>query len=207
MRAPAISAVRHHLPLARAASRISRASGMLARPKPMRTWPGSSLDRAGKQEDAGLGEACAVSGEVTDSGHAGESDGACGRAYPLEGLGVPLEEGVEQRQVVLHDGKVAVEQDVAVAERQRGQELARRARADRGVVLQDAGRLPQAGISGGQPPDPQARQAVALGDAPKRNGRAISVPVGLCGWLRYSRRVAGRTRPASAWRSCAQPSS
>src|SRR3974377_110708 len=65
---------------------------------------GLVVDRAGKQEDAGLGEACAVSGEVTDSGHAGESDGACGRAYPLEGLGVPLEEGVEQRQGVLPDG-------------------------------------------------------------------------------------------------------
>src|SRR5713226_8178142 len=75
---------------------------------------GLVVDRAWQEQDADLGEPCAVPGEVMDSGDAGEADRACRRAYPLEGFGVPLEEAVEDRQVAPHDREVAVEQDVAV---------------------------------------------------------------------------------------------
>jgi hypothetical protein len=40
---------------------------------------------------------------------------------------MPLEEAVEERQVAPDDRAVTVEEDVAVPQRERGQELARRA--------------------------------------------------------------------------------
>jgi hypothetical protein len=112
------------------------------------------VDRAREEQYADLGEPRTVSGEVTDARNAGESDGASRGAYPLEGFGVPLEEAIEEGQVMPHDREVAVEKDVAVPESERGQELTRRARADGRVVLQRADGLPQGGIAGGDPADP-----------------------------------------------------
>ena len=91
------------------------------------------VDRAWKEQDTGRGELFAVPVEVTDPGDPGEADRACRRADPRKGSGVPLEEAVEERQVAPHDREVAVEEDLAVAQRQRSQELTRRARADDGL--------------------------------------------------------------------------
>ena len=91
---------------------------------------------------------------------------------------MPLEEAVQERQVAPHDREVAVEEDLAVAQRQRGQELARRARADGRVVLQRGDGVPQASIAGGDPAGPQPRQAVALGDAAERDGPLVLIARG-----------------------------
>src|SRR5262249_1307191 len=45
---------------------------------------GLVVDRAGKEQDTGLGELLAVPGEVTDPADAGEADRACRRADPRE---------------------------------------------------------------------------------------------------------------------------
>src|SRR6185312_11504189 len=136
------------------------------------------VDRAGKEQDTGLGELLAPPGEVTEPGDAGEADRARRRADPREGSGVPLEEAVQERQVAPHDREVAVEEDLAVAQRQRGQELTRCARADGRVILQREDGVPQASIAGGDPAGPQPRQAVALGDAAERNGPLILIARG-----------------------------
>jgi hypothetical protein len=136
------------------------------------------VDRARKEQDTGLGELFAVPGEVTDPGDAGKADRACRRTGPREGSGVPLEEAVQERQVTPHDREVAVEKDLAVSQRQRGQELARRARADGRVVLQRDDGIPQVSIAGRDPSGPQPRQAVALGDAAERNAPLILVTCG-----------------------------
>ena len=123
------------------------------------------IDRAGKEQDPDPGQPRAELAQVAHPGHTGEADRACRRACPREGLGVPLEEAIEEKEVAPHDREVAVEENLAVPQRQRGQELARRARADGRVVLQREDGVPQAGIAGGDPAGPQPRQAVALGDA------------------------------------------
>src|SRR5215831_19613907 len=133
------------------------------------------IDRARKEQDADLGEPRTVPVEVALPRHAGKADRAGRRAYPREGAGVPREEAVEEGQVAPHDREVAVEEDVAVAQRERGQEFARRARADGRVVLQRGDRVTQGTVAGGDPADPQPRQAVTLGDAAERNGAPVHV--------------------------------
>src|SRR5262249_27726049 len=133
------------------------------------------VDRAREEQNAEPGQPRTVLGEVTHAGHAREADRAGGRAYPVEGSGVPREEAVQQRQVALDDGEVAVEEDLAVAQRQGGQKLARRARADGCVVLHRGDGLAYPAVAGGDPPDPQPGQAVALGDAAQRNGQLVLV--------------------------------
>ena len=118
--------------------------------------------------------------DVTLEGEAGQQGAVyskldCRRACPREGLGVPLEEAIEEREVAPHDREVAVEDNLAVPQRQRGQELARRARADGRVVLQHGDGVPQRAVAGGDPADPQPRQAVTLGDAAERHGPLVHV--------------------------------
>jgi len=85
------------------------------------------VDRAREEQDADPGEPRTVPGDVADPPHPGEADRAGRRPHPFERLGLPLEEAVEERQVAPDDGAVTVEEDVAVPQRERGQDLARRA--------------------------------------------------------------------------------
>ena len=158
---------------------------MLARPKADPDVFRLVIDRAREEEDAGPGEPRAVLGDVADPSHPGEADRAGRRPYPVERTGVPLEEAVQERQVALDDREVAVEELAAVPQRERGQELARRAGTDGRVVLQHADGIAQGGVAGGDPADPQPRQTVALGDAAKRDGALVLIarrrqPAGSC---------------------------
>src|ERR1700733_2850360 len=131
------------------------------------------VHRAREEQDADFGQPRAVPGEVIDPRDARESDRACRRAYPLKGFGVPVEESIQEGQVMAHDSEVAIEKGMAVPECERGKEFARRARADGCVVLQRADCLPEGVIVAGDPADPQPRQAVALGDAAQRNRSGV----------------------------------
>src|SRR6266516_8172309 len=133
------------------------------------------VDRAREEQDAGLREPCAVPGDVTDPPNPAEDDRAGRRPDPFERVGVPLEEAVQERQVAPDDREVAVEEQAAVPQRERGQELARRARADGGVILQHADGITQGSVAAGDPADPQPRQAVALRDAAERDGTLVLV--------------------------------
>src|SRR5215831_4791302 len=71
------------------------------------------VDRAREEQDAGLGEPRAVLGDVADSPHPGEADRAGRRPDPVERVGVPFEEAVQERQVAPDDREVAVQEHTA----------------------------------------------------------------------------------------------
>ena len=90
--------------------------------------------------------------------------------HPREALGVAAQERLELREVAVDDGAVAVRQGVAVAQRERAQELARRRAADGGVVLQLEHAAQQLTVARREPSEAQAGQAVGLRHGAERHG-------------------------------------
>jgi len=73
---------------------------------------------------------------VVDPGKPWEADRPSRRPDPPHGVRVPREHLLHQREVAEHEPAVALEEQIVMPERELRQELAWRARTDRGVELE-----------------------------------------------------------------------
>src|SRR5436190_23256265 len=94
------------------------------------------VDGAGQQEHPGRGEMLAELIDVAQAVDSRKPDRPRRRTHPVKNVRPAGEELVEQREVALDDLEVPLKENVAISKRQRGQQLARRTRADRRVVLE-----------------------------------------------------------------------
>ncbi len=165
---------------ARNRSRPARATGRSSRPNPIRTWlpswpmtlpgrrrtPSASTSRAANDSD----------GLVVEQ--PGEADRAAARPDPRPAVGMVDEEAVEQRQVVVDDPARPGEDGVARPEPDQGEDLGRRRRADRRVVLERGAAREQVAVAGREPADPQAGHRERLRHHAERDAAVERVGAG-----------------------------
>lgn len=126
---------------------------------------GLVVDGAGKKQYASVTDDVFAEGEdILLRLETSEADSAGVGRGPIEKIGVAREECAEQREIVVDDLEVAVDEFLAMTEGERGEKFAGCAGADGGVVLERDDLLQEGFVMRGEPGEAQAGQAVGLAD-------------------------------------------
>jgi len=113
---------------------------------------GLVVDGAGQEKDAGFtDEAFAEGLDVFRGLEAGEADGAGVGRSPIENIRVTREESAQLGKIAKNDLEAAVDEFLAVAQGNGGEEFAGSAGADGGVVLEGDDLLKEGSVAASEP--------------------------------------------------------
>ena len=140
---------------------------------------GLVIDGARQEKDAGFADEAFAEGlDVLRGLEAGEADGAGVRRGPFEKIRATRKEGTELGKIAKNDLETAVDEFLAVAESDGGEELAGGAGADRGVVLEGDDFLKDRSVAASEPAEAQPGEAVSLADGAETEGAFIEITGG-----------------------------
>ena len=134
------------------------------------------VDGAGKQEYAGFAhKLLAKIMHVLLPLVTRETNGAGVRRGPFEQLGMPCQEGGKLAKIAQDDLEIAVNESLSMTEGESRQELAGRARANGGVVLEGDDFFEESRVVASEPAKTQAGEAVGLAHGPQADATVVEV--------------------------------
>jgi len=140
---------------------------------------GLVVDGAGEEKDTGFADKAFAEGlDVLRGLEASEADGAGVGRSPIEKIRVTREESAQLGKIAKDNLEAAVDEFLAVAEGDGGEEFTGSASADGGVVL-ERDDLPEDGsVAASEPAEAQPGEAVSLADGAEAEGALIEIAGG-----------------------------
>src|SRR5208282_4940115 len=140
---------------------------------------GLVVNGTGKEKDAGFSDEAFTEGlDVLRGLEASEADGAGIGRSPLEKIQATRKEGAQLGKIAKNDLETAVDESLAVAQGDGGEEFAGSAGADGGVVL-EGDDLPKDGsVAAGEPAEAQPGEAIGLANGAEAEGALIEITGG-----------------------------
>ena len=140
---------------------------------------GLVVDGTGKEKDTGFADEAFAEGlHVLRGLEASEADGAGVGRSPVEKIRATRKEGAQLGKIAKNDLEIAVDEFLAVAEGDGGEEFAGSAGADGGVVLEGDDLLKDGGVAASEPAEAQPGKAVGLADGAEAQGALIEIASG-----------------------------